>query len=457
MLPSSGLSERTVMQVSVENLSSVKKVLRIEIPEEDVSREIDKAYEELRKNAKIKGFRPGKAPRPVLERLYKKDVNADVSSRLIQESFGNAIREKQLNIVGQPDITTPEIRYREVYKYDATVEIAPELEDIDFKGLNLKKTLYRVGDHEVEGQLQMLRRNLIKHKPIAEIRPVREGDFVLIDYEGFKNGKPFEEIQKTENYTMKIGSAQIAKEIDENLAGMNPGETKEIAVTFPADHANKDLAGQTVLFRVALKEIREEEVPEIDDAFAKHFGKYETLDQLKEAVVKNLEEGYAKRAEQELREQVFSQLIERKDFEVPDSLVEYELQDIIAEAEQSFSYHNMKMEDLGITRESLAEKYRPLAVKQVKRHLILGKLISQEKLSVSEEETDNAIGEMAAAFQQPAEEVRKYYRENPEKLEYFRHTLLEKKAIRLIIDSSEIQEVSPEDTAESGTGENRQE
>ncbi len=444
------------MQVSVENLSSVKKILHIEIPEEEVSREIDKAYDELRKNAKVKGFRPGKTPRPVLERLYRKDVNADVSSRLIQESFGNAIREKQMNIVGQPDITTPEIRYKEPYRYDATVEVAPELEDIDFKGLRLKKTIYKVGDHEVEGQLQMLRRNLVQQKPIAETRPVQDGDFVLMDYEGFKNGAPFEGIQKTENYTMKIGSAQIAKEIDENLIGMNPGETKEIAVNFPSDHAGKDLAGQNILFHVTLKEIREEEVPEIDDAFAKHFGKYENLDQLKEALVKNLEEGYAKRTEQEIREQVFSSLIERRDFEVPDTLVEYELQSIIAEAEQSFSYHNMKMEDIGITRESLGEKYRPLAVKQVKRHLILGKLIAQEKLSVSEEETDQAMEEMAASFQQPAEEVKKYYRENPDKLEYFRHTLLEKKAIRLIIDSSETEEVSPDQAAESSAEQNRE-
>ncbi len=441
------------MQVSVENLSTVKKILHIEIPEKDVSSEIDKAYDELRKNAKIKGFRPGKAPRPVLERLYRKDVNADVSSRLIQESFGNAIREKQLNIVGHPDITTPEIRYKEAYRYDATVEVAPELEDIDFKGLQLKKNLYRVGDHEVGGQLEMLRRNLVKQKPIAETRAVREGDFVLMDYEGFKNGTPFEGTQKTENYTMKIGSAQIAKELDESLVGMNPGETKEIAVNFPQDHPNRNLAGENIVFHVALKEIREEEVPEIDDAFAANFGKYETLDQLKAALVTNLEEGYAKRTEQELREQVFSSLLERRDFEVPDTLVEYELQGIIAEAEQSFSYHNMKMDDIGITRESLAEKYRPLAVKQVKRHLLLSKLIAQEKLSVSEEETDKAIEEMAAAFQQPAEEVKRYYRENPDKLEYFRHTLLEKKAIRLIIDSSEIKEVSPDEAADGGVQE----
>ncbi|MGE0085369.1 MAG: trigger factor [Desulfococcaceae bacterium] len=441
------------MQVSVENLSTVKKVLHIEIPEEDVSREIDKAYDELRKTASVKGFRPGKATRAVLERLYRKDVNADVCSRLIQESFGNAIREKQLNIVGQPDISTPEIRYRETYRYDAKVEVAPELEDIDFKGLKLKKNLYRVGDHEVEGQLQMLRRNLVQHKPIAETRPVREGDFVLMDYEGFRNGSPFEGIQKTENYTMKIGSGQIAKEIDENLIGMNPGEKKEIAVNFPQDHAKKDLAGQNIIFHVALKEIREEYVPEIDDALAKNFGKYETLEQLKEAVVKNLEEGYSKRSEQEIREQVFSSLIGRRDFEVPDALVEYELQSIIAEAEQSFSYHNIKMEDIGITRESLAEKYRPLAVKQVKRHLILGKIIAQEKLSVSEEETDKAVEEMAETFQQPAEEVKKYYRENPDKLEYFRHTLLEKKAIRLIIDSSETEEVIADRSAESGSEE----
>ncbi len=450
MLQAFHLSERTVMQVRVENLSSVKKTLHIEIPEKEVNREIDNAYNELKKNAKIKGFRPGKAPRSVLERLYKKDVNADVSAKLIQESLEEAIRENQISMVGQPQISPPELKYKAAYAFDATLEVAPELEEIDFKGLHLKKNMYTAKEHEVQGQLEMLRRNLVRQKAVEEERPVQDGDFVLIDYEGFLKGQPFEAAQKTENYTLKIGSAQIAEEIDEQLIGMFPGQSRDIPVTFPPVHANADLAGKEILFQVNLKEIREEIVPEIDDAFAKNFGeKYETLDQLKTDIVKNLEEGYSRRQEHEIREQIFTALLERKDFEVPDTMIEYELAGIVSEAEQSFAYHNVNMDDIGVTRDSLAEKYRPMAVKQVKRHLILGKLIEQEKLDLSDEETEAGLQEMAAAFQQPVDEIKRFYQENSDKLNYFRHTLLEKKAMNLIIDSSSIEEVEPDETGET--------
>ena len=432
------------MQVTIEHLNSVKKKLHIEIPNDVVVQELDKAYKNLKKTAKIKGYRPGKTPRSVLERLFKKDVHSDVSSKLLQESLINAIKENDLKVIGTPKIDSPGLDAKKPYKYDATVEVQPEINGLDFKGLKLKKNLYRVSDEEMSAQLKMLQKNLAQQKTVEEVRPVQKGDFALIDYEGFKDGKPFAETQKTENFTLKIGNGQIFKEFDEQLIGMNPDETKEINIHFPEDYLNKKLANLDITFHVKLNGIREEVLPEINDEFAKDLGKYKTLDQLKNAISDNLQEGYKKRTEQELNEQIFTALIAKKDFEVPDMLVDYELNSIIAEVERSFAYNNTSMEAMGLSKEKLSEKYRETAAKQVKRHLILNKLIEQEKLTLSDEEIDNGFKEMSKAFNKPLEEISNFYKQNKENLELFKNTLLEKKSIKLIVENSIIENVEPE-------------
>lgn len=432
------------MQVTVEDVSSVKKTLHIEIPENEVARELDTAYNTLKRTAKIKGFRPGKVPRSVLERMFGKNVHADVSSRLIQTSFVDAIKQTDLRVVGNPQVDPPELDPKGPYKYDATVEITPEIADIDYKGLKLKRTNYQFSDDEVESQLKMLQKNLARHEKISEDRAARDDDIVLIDYEGFKDGKPFEETGKTENFTLKIGAGAISKDFDKRLVGMQPGESKEITETFPEDFSNKVMAGKEITFHVNLKEIRHEVLPDIDDVFAKKVGQYENLDELKQAIENNLKQGYAKRVEQELNEQIFTELISATDFETPDVLVDMELEGIIEEAERSFAYQNTSLEQMGLSREGIAEKYRDTALKQVKRHLILSKLIDQESLTLSDEELENGLKEMSENFGHPLEAIQKYYDENKDKLDLFKHTLLEKKAITLIIDSSKIEDVEPE-------------
>lgn len=432
------------MQVTVEDISSVKKTLHVEIPREEVAREIDKAYEEIKKSAKIKGFRPGKVPRSVLEKMFRKDVLADVSSRLIQSSFIDAIKEKDLRVVGRPKLDPPQLDGSQPYRYAATVEVTPPIAEIDIKGLKLKRSVYKVSEAEIDTQLKMLQKNLARLQKISENRAVREGDHVLIDFEGFKDGRPFAGAPKTENYTLKVGAGSVLKEFDQQLVDMAPGDRREFPVSFPADYANKALAGQTLQFQVKLSEIREEILPEVNDAFAQSAGRFETLEDLKRGITDNLTQGYEKRVEQELSEQIFAGLLDRSSFEVPEALVEMELDGIVEEAERSFSYRNTSLEEAGLSRAGIAEKYRDTALKQVRRHLILGKIIDQEKLELSEDELLAAMQKMAASFQQPLEEIRRYYRENPEKLDYYKHALLEKKAVKLVLDSSSIEEVGPE-------------
>jgi trigger factor len=432
------------MQVTVEDLSTVKKVLHVEIPEKVVVGELDKAYKDLKKNAKVKGFRPGKTPRTVLERLYKKDVNADVSSKLIQESLIDAIKEAELNIVGRPEIEPPIADGKGPYKYDATVEIEPEIETVDFKGLTLKKNLYSVSAEEMDAQLKMLQKNLAQQKTLEEDRPAQDGDFVLIDYEGFKDGKPFAETQKTENFTLKIGDGPILKEFDEQLIGMSTGEAREVKVHFPEDYFNNKVANLEITFNVKLNGIREVVLPEIDDEFAKDLGKYETLGQLKEEISSNLLKGYEKRSDQEVQEQIFTALLEKVNFEVPDSLIAFELEGIIEEVEKTLTYHGSSLEERSLTKENLAEKYRDTAIKQVRRRLILKKIVGQENLTLSGEDLENGYKDMAEAFNRPVEEIRNFYEQKGSNIEFFKTSLLEKKALKLIIENSSQEIVEPE-------------
>lgn len=435
------------MKVSVEDVSSVKKVLHIEIPHETVVSELDSAYRDVKKNAKIKGFRPGKAPRTVLERLYKKDVQADVSSKLIQTSFTEAIKETDLKIISSPKIDPPELDATSAYAYDATVDVKPELEDIAIKGMALKRSNYTVGKEELDAQLAMLQKNMAKKVKIEEDRPVQAGDFVLIDYEGFKNGKPYDETGKTENFTLKIGDAQITKEFDDSLMGKKAGDTVDFKVTFPEDYHNEKLKSLTIQFHVALKEIRKEVLPELDDDFAKSLGEFETLEKLKNVIKENLTQGYEKRVEQELNEQIFKNIIEKIDFELPESMVEYELENIVADTERRFAYQNRSMEDVGLSKEVLQEQYRDTAEQQVRRQIILGKIIEQEKLELSDEELAAGYEEMAQNFNQPVDQIKGFYAQNKDRLDFFKHALLEKQAIKLIIDNSDIEDVEPEKMA----------
>ena len=436
--------ERMNMKVTVEDRTSVKKVMHIELPEEDVTRELDEAYKTLKKTAKVKGFRPGKTPRNVLERLYKKDVHADVVGKLIQTAYVDALKKTKLNVVGFPQVDPPELEAGADYRFDAEVEVQPEIADIDFTGLKLTKNLYEASDEEVELQVTMMQKNLAKREPIEEDRPAQDEDFVQIDYEGFKDGKPFEAAEKTTNFVMKLGEGHISKELDEGIMGMRPGEQKTITVSFAEDYFNKKLAGHKVDFSVTLNDIRKEVLPEINDEFAAQLGSFTTMDEVREKIRENLTQGYEKRIEQELNEQIFSQILEKVEFEVPDVMVDYELNGIIAEAERSFSYHNKSFEEVGISRESLAEKYRETAEKQVRRQLILGQIIKQEKMELSDEDLEKGFEEMAATYGQQVDVVKGIYGNSGDKLELFKHALLEKQAIKLIIEKNEIETVKPE-------------
>jgi trigger factor len=431
------------MKFSVEDTNAVKKVLHIEIPQDEVVKEIEAAYKELNKTAKIKGFRPGKIPRSVIERIYKKDVYQDVTSRLIKGSFADAITESGLNPLRHPDIAPPELDPTTPYRYSATVEISPEIPNIDFKGLTLKKSLYKPSEAELEAQLKMLQINLSERKPVEPERPSQDGDFVVLDFEGFRDGVPHPELQKTENMTLKIGTATISKDFDACIVGMMPGDHKDFSIKFPEDYHNTNLAGQEAAFHVRIHEIREEFLPEINDDFAKRIGPFNTIEEVKTFIRNNMLQGYNKRAEQEINEQIFSALIEKAPFEAPDALIDIELAEIIREIELSFEHQQITMESRGVSHETLARTYRNTAEKQLRRHLILEKIISQENLMLADKDLTTALQDMAVSYGKPVNEIKLFYDQHPDGLMLFKQALLEKQAIKLIIESNTIEDVEP--------------
>ncbi|MBF0258363.1 MAG: trigger factor [Desulfamplus sp.] len=437
------------MQVKIEDQSTVKKIIHIEIEGEDVTAELDKAYRDLGKSASIKGFRKGKIPRKVLESRFSKDVNADIVSRLIQDSYSEAIKSQSIvDIVGPPSVMDelPELEQGKPFNFSINVEVKPVLSDIEFKGIELRKNVYKPSDEEIDAQLHMIRQTMSTKKTVTEERPAKESDFVLIDYEGFVDGKPFEHTPKIENYLMDIGSKNMPEEFSAKLTGAIPPTDLEIEVVYEDDHTENELAGKTVVYKVAMKEIQEKELPPLDDTLAEKLGQFENLEGIKDAIRSNLEAGYKVRTHQELSEQIFTTLLEKIDFEVPDVLVESELNGIIAETEQAYKQHNITLEDAGVTKDIIRTRYRDVAEQQARRHLLLGKIIEQEKLELTEDEMEEAFAGMARSMHATVEQVKKMFKTDAAayQLEYIKMIELEKKAVNHIIDNSNIIEVEPE-------------
>lgn len=431
------------MQFTVEDVSSVKKVLHIDIPEAVVMAEVDAAYNNLKKTTKIKGFRTGKTPRNILERMFSKDINAEVSGRLIQDNVFLAVREGQLKIVGPPMIHPVEFEGKGNFKFDATVEIRPEIPAIDVSQIKINKTKYAYSEGEVDAQIEMLRKGLSKKVPAAEGTEIAEGGYALISYEGFKDSVSFEKTPKVENQLYRVGSAMMSKMFDNEIIGLKKGSEKTFTVSYPAEYVNKQFAGNDIEFRLTVNDVMQEELPELNDDFAKNFGKFETLEDIKNEIRSNLQQGYDKRIEQEMNEQIFAYLLERSDFEVPDSMISFELDAMIDEAERACLANNITLEQIGQTKEALREEFKDTAEKQVRRHLALSSIIEHENMTLSDEELEAGYEGLSKEFNRPVDMIREFYKNNPDKIGFFKHTLLEKKVMRLLVEKSEIIEVEP--------------
>ena len=383
----------------------------IEIPEDQVNKEVESFYKDLGKKAKIKGFRPGKVPRNILERYFKDYVKTEVVQKLIQDTYPQALSEKDLQPVSPPVIDPGEFEGGKSFQYSAVIEVKPDIKLEGYTGLKIEGKKEEVKDEEVEERLRALQNLHANLKTISEARPIQAGDYVIVDYEASMGGKPLEG-GKAIDFTVEVGSGQFIPALEEKLIGLKPEEEKEIEVSFPEDYGYQKWAGKTISFHVKIKEIKEKILPPLDDEFAKDLGDYSSFEELKAKLKGEIEKEKELVLERQLKDQVVDQLLEANPFEVPESLVEEQAKAMVSDTKLKLAAQGVVLKNLGVTEEKLQGDYKAMAQKQVKTFLILDKIASQEGIAVTDEEADDRLKEMAERMHQKFDVVKRYYEKN---------------------------------------------
>jgi trigger factor len=399
------------MKASVEEISPIKKKVSIEIPEDKITKEVESFYKDLGKKAKIKGFRPGKVPRNILERYFKDYVKAEVVQKLIQDTYPQALSETDLQPVSPPVIDPGEFEEGKPFLYSAVIEVKPVIQLEEYTGLKIEGKKEEVKDEEVEERLKALQNLHANLKTISEARPIQTGDFVIVDYEASLGGKPLEEGKATD-FTVEVGSGQFIPTFEEKLIGLKPDEEREIEVSFPEDYRYQKWAGKTISFHVKIKEIKEKILPPLDDEFAKDLGDYSSFEELKTKLKGEIEKEKELALERQLKDQVVDQLIEANPFEVPESLVEEQAKTLVSDTKLRLAAQGVDLKNLGITEEKLQGDYRAVAQRQVKTFLILERVAGQEGILATDEEAEARLQEMAERMHQKFDVVKRYYEKN---------------------------------------------
>jgi len=399
------------MNVSVEEISSIKKKVSVEIPGDEVTKEVDSFYKDLGKKAKIKGFRPGKVPRNILERYFKDYVKAEVVQKLIGESYPKALTETNLQAVSPPVIDPGEFNEGKSFQYSAVIEVKPDIKLEGYTGLKIEGKKEELRDEEVEERLKSLQNLHANLKTVSEDRPIQTGDYVIVDYDGSVGGKPLEGA-KAVDFTVEVGSGHFIPTFEEKLIGLKPAEEREIEVSFPEDYGYPKWAGKTILFHVKIKEIKEKILPVLDDEFAKDLGDYSSLEELKTKLRGEIEKEKELALERQLKDQVVDQLLEANPFEVPEALVEEQAKALFSDMKLRLAAQGVDIKNLGVTEEKLQGDYKGMAQKQVRTFLILEKIASQEGIAATDEEVDERLKEMAERMHQKFDVVKRYYEKN---------------------------------------------
>jgi len=437
------------MKVQIESTSSFERKIFFEIPSEVVSREMESTYRSLNRNVKLKGFRPGKAPRSILERYYKKQVEEEVFSKLIKDSYGKVVEEHHLAPVDAPTVLDRTFEEGKDFKYTVTVEVKPEVAVEGYLGLEVERAKVSVTEEEVEARLRGLQDLHAQLKPLETNRPIQEKDFVILDFEGSLSGRPLEG-WRVRDHLVEVGSKSLVGDLDVQLIGLSQNEEKDISILLPETYPKKDLAGKEISVHLKVKEIKEKILPPLDDEFARDVGNYSTLADLKTHLRKTIEEEKQAQANQAAQEKLLHTLVEKHPFPVPKSMVERQVQNLITRTEQRLARQGMKLEDTSHDPQKLRESFLPMAEKEVRGSLILEKIAGMENLSVSEAELDKKIEQIAAQINQRVEAVKSYYQKEL-LLGDLRAQLLEGKTLDFLLSKAKITE-RPGASAETQQG-----
>jgi trigger factor len=427
------------MKVDVQELGACARRLEIEVAPENVKKELDQAYRELAKKVSIRGFRKGKIPRPVLERYHRSSVEDEVLQKLIPSSFEQAVKDQGLRAVGQPKLDDIKLDEEKALRYTATVEVLPDITLQTYGGWELTKEVRVVTDAEVERELQDLQNRHVSLVSIEEDRPVQEGDYVLISFEGFRDGEPVQGT-KTENYALVVGSKSVIESVEQGLIGMRKGEVREIPVQFPETYQNRSMAGQEVTFRVVVNEIKERILPTLSDEFAKEVGGVDTLAELTEKLRKDQEEIAEREARRALHEVIVARLVEANPFDLPPGMIEAETEMHIAELQRQLRAQQGDATPLQISDE-VRQQLREQAITRIKRELILDEIAKREGLTVEDADVEAHLTRLAERTEQRLEYLRRQM-EQAGALDSIRHNLLADKVLDFVAARCGVTEVS---------------
>ncbi len=421
------------MKVTVEDISPVKKKLHIQVLPDAIDRELKKAVVDVAKTAKIPGFRPGKAPKNVVEKHYQMEIQSEVINRLISESYLQALNENGLIAIDMPNITNISPFERGTpLNFTALVEVRPRIDLGSYEGIEVKEPSVDVTDEEVMKTMDRLR-EMYARLEVVEGQALDATHTAIIDFEGFREGAAIAGA-KAKDYTLVLGTGSLIPGFEEQLIGMNKGETREITVAFPGDYNNKDLAGKDGRFTVTLKEVKKKVLPELNDDFAKDIGDHKTVDELKARIREDLDVRKKNEAAAAQREEVMNKLVDAHTFDVPEGMVEKELMGMARSQAMRAARQGMDLKNFDIAQFRLTN--RDLAVKRVKGLLLLDLIADRENIEVTDDEVNAALAAAARSAGQKMEEVRKYYDSQEGGLDSLKISLIHEKTLSHLLSKA---------------------
>ena len=408
------------MLKSKNQVETNKYELEIEVSKEAFEDAVQKAYLKNKSKISVPGFRPVKAPRKIIEKEYGESVfYEDAVNALYGPAIEDAVKEAELTLVTAPDVEVTEVSKDTGVKFKATCTTKPVVNIKDYKGIKVKKEVNAVTDEQVEHEIgHMLERNA--RTISVDDRACQNGDDVVIDFEGFKDGVPFDG-GKAEKFTLTLGSNQFIPGFEDQVVGHNVGDEFDINVTFPEDYQAKELAGAPVVFKIKLHEIKTTELPELDDDFVKDTSDFNTVDELKADVRKKLEESAEKQADSKVESDIFEAVISKLEGEIPEVMYDNKVNDIINDLSARLSQQgidlNTYLKFTGMTMDSLKTTYREQAEKQVKLRLALEKIVELENIEANDEDIDKEYANIAEHYKMPVDTVKQYIRPEDIKLD----------------------------------------
>ena len=396
------------MSVKVEKLEHNMAKLTIEVPTEELEKAVEKVYQSQKKNISIPGFRKGKVPRTMVEKMYGAEVfYQDAANEIIPDAYEAALKEVEEEIVSMPEVDVVQMKKGEPFIFTAEVALKPEVKLGQYKGVEVDKIDVTVSDEEVEAEIEKEREKNARTVEVTD-RAVKDGDTVSLDFEGFVDGAAFEG-GKGENYPLTIGSGAFIPGFEEQLVGTEIGADVEVNVTFPEDYQADNLAGKAAVFKCKVNEIKEKQLPEVDDEFASEVSAFDTLEAYKADLKQNLEDKKFKEAKSAKTDAVIDAIIASSEMDIPEAMIKTEQRQMLNDFARRMQMQGLSMEQYfqftGTTADMLMEQSKPQAEQRIKTSLVIDAIVAAENIEATEEEFAQELKTMAEVYQMEEDKI----------------------------------------------------